>query len=72
MLKIIKNMTVKLIDNFENMINSAGNKYTDRKEFKIPGFDLSAPIDVFNQQGKRKQSGLLQIDWDEETNKRDD
>jgi hypothetical protein len=29
-------------------------------------------MDVFNQRGKRTQSGIFIIDWDEETNKRDD
>ena len=72
MLEIIKNKSIEIYNNIKISATSIGLKNTDKSEIQIPGFSHSSTMDLFNQRGKRTQSGIFIIDWDEETNKRDD
>ena len=72
MLEINKIKSVEIIDYFKNKISLIGQSNTDKRKIQIPGLSHSSTLDLFNQRGKRTQSGIFIIAWDEETNKRDD
>ena len=72
MLEIIINKSKEICGHFENKLSSIRYNNTGKSENQCPGLSHSAPIDVFNQSGKRTQSGLFQIDWDYDSSTQDD